>query len=154
MRVLLVVLLCACCLTTLTMAADQEADENQKPEIREVPLTWEKAALSDGGELYAELCAVCHGLQGSGDGPAAKALAMPLSDLRQIKQNNDGEFPWEAVENTIRGRADIPAHGTIDMPVWGRAFTDARPDHKLARRLAFADQRIYNLTAYLESIQR
>jgi mono/diheme cytochrome c family protein len=153
MKRTLVLLTCLACLATLAFALDLEAGEEKEAEIVQVPLTWQQAALTDGEELYTELCAVCHGLEGAGDGPAAKALAKPLADLRLIQRHNNGRFPRKAVENTIRGNADIEAHGTMDMPIWGRAFTDARPDYKLARRLALAEQRIYNLTAYLESIQ-
>ena len=39
------------------------------------------------------------------------------------------------------------------MPIWGRAFADARLDVKPFRRQALAKQRIFNLTAHLESIQ-
>jgi len=38
--------------------------------VKEAPLTWQQAALTDGEELYVELCAVCHGNGAKGDGPA------------------------------------------------------------------------------------
>jgi mono/diheme cytochrome c family protein len=34
-----------------------------------------------GEVLYEKLCVACHGLQGKGDGPAAKTLVPPPSDL-------------------------------------------------------------------------
>jgi mono/diheme cytochrome c family protein len=122
-------------------------------EIQEAPLTWRQAALSDGGELYAELCAVCHGTDGKGGGPAAVALKEPVPDITLLAKHNDGEFPGEEVQKAITGAADIPSHGTLDMPIWGRAFADSRPDLKPFRREALAKQRIFNLTSYLESIQ-
>ncbi len=30
-------------------------------EVKQAPLTWQQAALSDGEQLYLELCASCHG---------------------------------------------------------------------------------------------
>ena len=39
-------------------------------EIKEAPLTWQQAALTDGEELFLELCASCHGVSGKGDGIA------------------------------------------------------------------------------------
>lgn len=139
------------CLAALVLAFTLEAAEKQ--EVVEVPLTWQKAALSNGKELYVELCAVCHGMDGTGGGPAAKALAKPLPDLTAISAANDGVFPRAEVEKAIRGQGEIAAHGSMEMPIWGRAFYDARPDFKPGRRWAVAEQRIFNLTEYLASIQ-
>lgn len=143
------------CAVVLALAVGLEAVEKEPPiEVVQVPLTWHQAALADGEALYMELCAVCHGADGTGGGPAAKALTKAVPDLTLIRLHGDGIFPRAAVERTIRGEGDIPAHGTLDMPIWGRAFTDARPDHKPGRRWAQAEQRIQNLTAYLETIQQ
>ena len=122
-------------------------------EIKEAPLTWQQAALTDGGELFLELCASCHGVTGKGDGPAAGALAKPVTNLTILASNNDGAFPMKQVEDSITGESQIVAHGTIDMPVWGQRFEELRPDWKLNRRKALARQRIYNLALYIESIQ-
>ena len=46
-----------------------------------------------GGELYGELCAVCHGKSGKGDGPAAGALKKSTPDLTVLASNNGGIFP-------------------------------------------------------------
>lgn len=122
-------------------------------EIEEAPLTWQQASLDDGGALYAELCAVCHGAGGTGDGPAAPALSDPLPDLTMLAAHNDGVFPADGVEKVIAGDKRVVAHGTVEMPVWGRAFEDLRPYHKPARRWAFSRSRVYNLTEYLKTIQ-
>ncbi|MCJ7591113.1 MAG: cytochrome c [Woeseiaceae bacterium] len=122
-------------------------------QIKEVPLTWQQASLSDGEELYLELCAACHGKSGLGDGPAAPALKNPVPDLTALAAQNDGIFPRKEVENSIAGKSRVVSHGTIDMPVWGQAFEDVRPDWKLFHRKALANQRIFNLTEYLATIQ-
>ena len=125
-------------------------------EIKEAPLTWEQAALTDGEELFHELCAACHGVSGKGDGPAASAMAKPVSNLTiltVLSSNNDGEFPFKQVEKSITGESQVVAHGTIDMPVWGQRFEELRPDWKQFRRKALARQRIYNLTLHIESLQ-
>jgi mono/diheme cytochrome c family protein len=122
-------------------------------EIREAPLSWQQAALTDGAELYMELCAACHGTGGKGDGPAASALAKPATDLTVLAANNGGVFPREQVEKSIAGESRVVAHGTIDMPVWGARFEELRPDWKQHRRQALARQRIYNLTLHIESLQ-
>ena len=122
-------------------------------EIREAPLTWKQAALTDGAELYTELCAVCHGAAGNGDGPAAAALVKPVADLTLLAANNNGVFPGKRVENSIVGKDRVIAHGTIDMPIWGSQFEELRPDWKQHRRRALARQRVYNLVLHLESLQ-
>jgi hypothetical protein len=122
-------------------------------EIKEAPLTWQQAALTDGEELFQELRASCHGVSGKGDGPAASALAKPVSNLTVLASNNDGVFPMKQIEDSITGKSQIVAHGTIDMPVWGQRFEELRPDWKLYRRKALARQRIYNLALHIESIQ-
>lgn len=120
---------------------------------QQAPLTWQQAALGEGEALYGELCAVCHGLTGKGDGPAAPALTVELADLTRLAADADGEFPAARVEKVITGDERVTAHGTLEMPVWGRAFEDLRIDHKPSRRWAFARSRIANLTEYLKSIQ-
>ena len=122
-------------------------------EIKEAPLTWQQAAITDGEELFVELCASCHGVSGKGDGPAASALAKPVSNLTVLASNNDGVFPMKQVEDSIAGKSRAVAHGTIDMPIWGQRFEELRPDWKLYRRKALARQRVYNLTLYVESLQ-
>lgn len=122
-------------------------------EVKEAPMTWKQAALTDGEELYLELCAVCHGTSGKGDGPAAPALAKPVMDLTLLAANNDGVFPARQVEDSITGEERVVAHGTMDMPVWGQRFEELRPDWKQHRRKALARQRIINLTLHIESLQ-
>ena len=121
--------------------------------IKEAPLTWQQAALTDGEELFHELCAACHGVNGTGDGPAASAMAKPVSNLTILTASNDGVFPFKQVEKSITGKSQVVAHGTIDMPVWGQRFEELRPDWKQFRRKALARQRIYNLTLHIESLQ-
>lgn len=125
----------------------------EQVEVTEAPLTWQQAALTDGEELYMELCAVCHGTSGKGDGPAASALVKPATDLTVIAANNDGEFPRDAVIKSIAGETRVTAHGTAEMPVWGARFEELRPDWQHYRRKALARQRIYNLTLHIESLQ-
>lgn len=124
-----------------------------QPEVREAPLTWQQAALTDGEALYMELCAVCHGASGKGDGPAAAAMASPVTDLTALAAHNDGVFPRDEVQASITGESRVVAHGTGDMPVWGARFEEVRPDWKQHRRQALARQRIYNLTLYIETLQ-
>ena len=127
--------------------------ETKEVQLEEAPLSWQQVAQDDGKELYAELCAVCHGADGKGNGPAAPALKTPAPDLTTLALHNGGVFPEAEIKKTVDGRTAVTAHGTSEMPVWGRALFDVRPDRKPGQREGFAQLRIYNLVSYLESIQ-
>src|SRR5688572_16504094 len=60
-----------------------------------------------GPELYARLCASCHGAEGLGDGPVASLIEGGVPDLTRIAARADGgEFPAEDVHRIIDGRSD------------------------------------------------
>lgn len=102
-----------------------------------------------GRDLFDFYCASCHGRDGKGSGHVAPALKTRPPDLTTLAQRNNGTFPAERVERTIRGdkQAAAAVHGSSDMPVWGPIFKglDARNDVNEAR--------IENLVKYIESIQ-
>jgi hypothetical protein len=99
---------------------------------------------------FENFCASCHGLDGSGNGPVAEYLTVPLNDLRLLKTQHNGAFPFELVYETIDGRDDVRAHGTRVMPVWGNVWTevDGSPMPQ-----EFIDQRINEIVEYVRSIQ-
>ncbi len=134
----------------LTIASAVGSDELS---VTEAPLSWHQAAQADGEEIFFELCAVCHGAGGKGDGPAAAALRKRVPDLTRLTVENNRIFPTEWVRETIAGANRPAAHGSVDMPIWGSAFAELRPDLKSYRREGFARQRIYNLLAHIERIQ-
>ena len=47
----------------------------------------------------------------------------------------------------------MAAHGSSEMPIWGRALSEVRPDYKPAQREAFARWRISNIASYVETLQ-
>lgn len=100
-----------------------------------------------GKEIYGRRCAACHGEDGGGAGPAASALKTGPSDLRQIQRAHDGTFPFLWVVGFIDGERPLAAHGSREMPVWGRIFRWANGD-------SGARAEIYALTQHLESIQQ
>lgn len=77
-----------------------------------------------GKREYKANCAVCHGLEGKGDGPLAASLKQRVPSLTRLIKENDGIFPFERVYMTIDGTIEepLPAHGTRDMPVWGDEY--------------------------------
>jgi mono/diheme cytochrome c family protein len=101
----------------------------------------------EGKDNYDAYCAVCHGRDAKGNGPAAPALKVPVPDLTTIAVRNKGKFDPLAVEDVIRkpGKTATPAHGVEDMPVWGAVFSTEDRSQTLLR--------IRNLVRYLESIQ-
>lgn len=119
-----------------------------------VPVTVLADAAPDlsGAELYQAFCASCHGPQARGNGPVAKSLKIKVPDLRFIARRHEGRFPVDLVTRLIDGREFRAAHGTGDMPVWGRefyGFAGNDPD-----RRARSDQLIASMVEYLQSIQR
>jgi mono/diheme cytochrome c family protein len=106
-----------------------------------------------GGELeYQRNCAVCHGVEGRGDGIMRRYLTVPPANLRQFAKNNGGKFPFWEVYHKIDGLTEVPARGTREMPIWGDRFrAEAGSDGKSA--LTQAAGRILSLIFYLEHIQ-
>src|SRR5690349_13780889 len=84
--------------------------------IKEVPV--KLTGTTDGGLLFREHCAVCHGVDAKGHGPAAPALKKPTPDLTAIAKKNGGKFPALSVQQKIKGD-EVVEHGTGEMPIWG-----------------------------------
>jgi len=76
---------------------------------------------------YDSNCAVCHGTSGKGNGPYAPYLKSALPDLTTLAKRNGGVFPMAKVYDTIEAAG--AAHGSRDMPVWGKAFSVDAADY-------------------------
>jgi mono/diheme cytochrome c family protein len=101
-----------------------------------------------GAQLFRAYCASCHGVDGRGAGPVTEALRTIPPDLTEFALRNAGVFPGERLRQIIDGR-HVTAHGTTEMPVWGRVFMrEPGGDPDVARA------RIDALVKYLESIQQ
>ncbi|SRR6266545_576663 len=67
-------------------------------------------------------CAACHGSEGRGDGPHARAIKKTIPDLTTLSERNSGSFPWERVYHIIDGTEVPPGHATREMPMWGDVY--------------------------------
>jgi mono/diheme cytochrome c family protein len=115
-------------------------------EIKQFPV--KPTSLSSGPEMYDTYCAVCHGNDGKGGGPAAEALKVPPTNLTTLARKNGGKYPSDHVMNAIRGDLRLPAHGSKEMPVWGKLFWHISQGHSSEVQL-----RVANLNKYIESLQ-
>ena len=91
---------------------------------------------SNGATVYAMYCWTCHGKQGQGDGPIAKAYAprpKNLQDAATMAGRTDYEL-YDAISlgGTAVGRSAA-------MPAWGQALTS---------------QEIWDLVAYLRQLSK
>lgn len=134
-------------LPALAVLVCSGAAQNQpKKNIEHVPV--KPTSSASGKEMFVSYCAVCHGTDGKGTGPAASALKTAPADLTRLSANNGGKYPALKVSSAIRGTNDLPAHGSKDMPVWGPLFRGLSNGHE-----GEVQQRIANLTQYIETLQ-
>ena len=118
----------------------------QNVEIKKVPIR--PTPAESGQAMFSEYCVVCHGKDAKGFGPAAPALKVPPTNLTTLAKRNGGSFPFARVSNVIRLGGDVAAHGSQDMPMWGRTFSSLSQHED-----AVVQQRIANLTNYIRSLQ-
>lgn len=112
-----------------------------------------KANLAAGKELFLRRCSVCHGVDAKGNGSMydpespEPGKRVPPADLTALSEQNAGKFPADRVRDAIYNKSAIPAHGTPEMPAWGNVFYLLKPYPKQM------EERLRNLTAYIESVQ-
>src|SRR6516164_3862167 len=113
-----------------------------------------------GRNEFLRSCASCHGVSGKGDGPVAKSLSSPPSDLTRLSEANNGVFPVSRVHEVIDGRIERLVHGTRDMPVWGdrymREMTSPEAGGWVSKEWdeTIVRRRILALVEYISTLQR
>jgi mono/diheme cytochrome c family protein len=127
-------------LVVFTVGAQDQPAANKTP--------GESPAVTAGRQTYVEYCAVCHGTDGRGMGPAASALKTPPPDLTTLSKRHDGKFPDEYVTGIVRFGKPIVANGSADMPVWGPIFGQRDNANEVAVR-----RRVKSLCEYLATLQ-
>lgn len=127
-------------------AVAQQAPAQSSTAVKHVPIT--NTPANSGKEMFNSYCAVCHGKDAKGNGPAASAMKTPPTDLTTLAQKDGGKYPAAHVAAVIRGQASTPSHGSQDMPIWGPLFSSISQGHQGA-----VQQRITNLVTYIEGLQ-
>ena len=128
------------------LAIAQDSAAQAAPTVKHVPIT--SAPSNSGKEMFNSYCAVCHGKDAKGSGPAAPAMKTPPTDLTTLAQKNGGKYPAAHVAAVIRGQSATPSHGSQDMPMWGPLFSSISQGHE-----AQVQQRVANLAKYIETLQ-
>ncbi|MFZ1129710.1 MAG: c-type cytochrome [Terriglobales bacterium] len=141
----LILMFAALTMFTYALSAQDQMGQPEKT-IKHVPV--KPTSPVSGKDMYTAYCAVCHGTDGKGAGPAASALKVPPTDLTLLSKNNGGKFPTMKVTSSIHGESANPAHGSKDMPVWGNLFWSMSSGHE-----GEVQQRVSNLTRYIETLQ-
>lgn len=85
--------------------------------------------VADGRSIYVAKCQACHGPEGRGDGPAARALPKPPRDFTS-------EAFW-------KGQTDAKLRATISQGKPGSAM----------RGFSMTPEQLTSLVAYLESLR-
>jgi mono/diheme cytochrome c family protein len=114
--------------------------------IKKVPVQQSNEVA--GEKLFQTYCAVCHGRDGKGNGPAASALKAIPPDLTLLAKNQGGKFPSDFVMTVLDNGWNYPGHGTKEMPIWGPLFRSMAGGSDLGAKL-----RATNVLLYLKSIQ-
>lgn len=146
MRVTKFISLAVIVLAVSVFAVAQQTPTPVSTTVRHVPIT--NTPSSSGKEMFKTYCAVCHGTDAKGGGPAASALKTPPVDLTLLAQKNNGKYPSAHVAAVLRGQSTLLSHGSEDMPIWGPLFSSISQGHE-----AQVQQRTANLVAYIETLQ-
>jgi mono/diheme cytochrome c family protein len=144
LKKLLITALAVGSITGVYAGASGRADQSASKVLVSLPQT----TPVSGAQMYSSYCGSCHGANLKGNGPSATALKTPPADLTLLSKQNGGKFPSAHVNSVLLFGARIPAHGSIEMPVWGPVLDKMDQANTQQTQL-----RISNLSRYLESFQ-
>jgi len=111
----------------------------------------EPILVESGRASFLRHCSACHGLEARGNGILKPVLLVPPADLTRIAERRGGVFPDAEIARYIDGREDVLAHGSREMPVWGRVFAAPVVDGATGEEVVRGQ--LWVLVAYLRSIQ-
>jgi len=85
--------------------------------LRPAPLS----AAEETATLFGELCSMCHGAGGKGDGPSAQGLEPKPADFTNCKaMAKDSD---DVLFKIIKGGGQSAGRSTV-MPAWGDSLSD------------------------------
>ncbi len=103
----------------------------------------------EGAKIFQYRCAMCHGVDGRGQGPDSVVLKHSTPDLTLISQRRGGKFPYQRVKDIIDGeKTGLLSRGNREMPIWGPIFHAVESDQD------WGEVRLNAITRHLESIQQ
>src|SRR5689334_11675861 len=123
----------------------------------QLPAFAQKAKLDPGKQAYELQCAICHGVDAKGNGFYTASLKVPAPDLTTLSKRNGGVFPVDRITKVIDGRTEIAAHGSRDMPIWGRRWGASAAEHYVDvpyNHEALIRFRVISIIDYLNRIQQ
>jgi len=106
---------------------------------------------STGKHDFVELCAPCHGIDGTGKGRDLTEANPP--DLTDISLRNGGKFPFEKVYRMVDGRGMMDSHKRFAMPFWG-IYLQKQSNQPTPVSDAAVKQRITEIVRYVETMQK
>lgn len=109
-------------------------------------------SADSGKQIFLKNCANCHGTDATGHGPAASSLTTPPPDLTQMTRRAGGTFPGAHVTEIITYGGSIAAHGSGEMPVWGKIFSVEGGQGTGGAN--YSRRAVVSLKRYLETIQQ
>jgi len=146
MRVMKFISVAVIVILVSALAVAQQTVAENKTSLKHVPIT--STPSNSGKEMFNSYCAVCHGKDAKGSGPAASAMKAAPTDLTALAKSNGGKYPAAHVAAILRGQASTASHGSQDMPIWGPLFSSLSQGHE-----SQVQQRITNLVNYVEGVQ-
>ena len=108
----------------------------------------------EGAAIYAENCAMCHGVDARGSGDIATGMTPAPSDLTVLARGNGGRFPVARVLSQVDGYLKGETPGD-DMPEFGALLEgDLVPVETDDGVMTPTPRPLAALLAYLETVQR
>lgn len=105
-----------------------------------------RAEPTRGRQDYMRYCSACHGETANGNGPVANLMTPRPPALTKLRSRFGRPLGTRFVAY-VMGDAIPRAHGTSDMPVWGRVLSTPDGDDGEAVGL------IWRIAEYLDSVQ-
>lgn len=127
--------------------SQEPAPQAAQPSVKIEKVPVRQTGAVSGKELYLDHCAVCHGTDGKGHGPATAALKTAPPDLTLLAKNSGGKFPSAHLVTILDSNPGAVVHGSKEMPIWGPIFRKMGTDPNLGHLRAL------NVSKYIESMQ-